>query len=167
MKPDLSRLLRPKSIAVVGGGAWCAQIILQSRRMNFSGRIDVVNPRGAVIEGVQSVMDMAGLSAPPDAVFVGVNRIATVDVVRSLSAMGAGGAVCFASGFSESAAEDEIGVDLQAALVAAAGDMPVFGAELLWVHQCVGWSAVVARSAWLRCGGAGGRHSYTIVQHRD
>ncbi len=150
MKPDLSRLLRPKSIAVVGGGAWCAQIILQSRRMNFSGRIDVVNPRGAVIEGVQSVMDMAGLSAPPDAVFVGVNRIATVDVVRSLSAMGAGGAVCFASGFSESAAEDEIGVDLQAALVAAAGDMPVLGPNcygfinaldgaLLWPdqHGCV------------------------------
>jgi acetyl-CoA synthetase len=41
--------------------------------------------------------------------------------------MGAGGAVCFASGFSEAVAEDAAGSDLQAALVAAAGDMPILG----------------------------------------
>jgi acyl-CoA synthetase (NDP forming) len=150
MKSDLMRLLRPRSIAVVGGGTWCAQIILQLRRMNFEGRIDVVHPRGAVIEGVQSVSDLCQLPAPPDAVFIGVNKVATVDFVRSLSAMGAGGAVCFASGFSEAAAEDEAGVDLQAALVAAAGDMPVLGPNcygfinaldgaLLWPdqHGCI------------------------------
>lgn len=127
MSCDLSRLLRPKSIAVIGGGAWCAQIIMQSRRMNFAGRIDVVHPRGEVFEGVQSVTALDALETPPDAVFIGVNRNSTIEVVRALSQMGAGGAVCFASGFSEAAAEDQAGADLQAALIAAAGDMPILG----------------------------------------
>lgn len=150
MARDLSRLLRPRSIAVIGGGAWCAQIIRQSRRMNFTGRIDVVHPRGEVIEGVQAVTDLTALENVPDAVFVGVNRNATIEVVRQLAELGAGGAVCFASGFSEAAAEDALGADLQAALVEAAGDMPVLGPNcygfinaldgaLLWPdqHGCV------------------------------
>jgi len=150
MARDLSRLLRPQSIAVIGGGAWCAQIIRQSRRMNFAGSIDVVHPRGEIIEGVQAVTELAALRTPPDAVFVGVNRNATIEVVRTLARMGAGGAVCFASGFSEAAAEDQSGADLQAALVSAAGDMPILGPNcygfinaldgaLLWPdqHGCV------------------------------
>ncbi len=41
--------------------------------------------------------------------------------------MGAGGATCFASGFAESEAEGTGGADLQARLVAAAGEMPILG----------------------------------------
>lgn len=147
---DLSRLLRPRSIAVVGGGEWCAQIIRQSRRMNFTGRIDVVHPRGGVVEGIQAVTGLELLEASPDAVFVGVNRVATIEVVAALSEMGAGGAVCFASGFTEAAAEDDSGAELQAELVEAAGEMPVLGPNcygfinaldgaLLWPdqHGCV------------------------------
>ncbi len=150
MSRDLSRLLRPHSIAVVGGGAWCAQIIRQSRRMGFAGKIDVVHPRGVVVEGVQAVTSLDALGHVPDAVFIGVNRHATIEVVTALAGMGAGGAVCFASGFSEAAAEDQSGADLQAALVSAAGDMPVLGPNcygfinaldgaLLWPdqHGCV------------------------------
>jgi len=44
-----------------------------------------------------------------------------------LSQMGAGGAVCFASGFLESQAETQDGASLQAELVSAAGDMPILG----------------------------------------
>ena len=150
MVRNLSRLLRPQSITVVGGGAWCAQIIRQSRLMNFAGRIDVVHPRGGVIEGIQAVTDLGLLETPPDAVFVGVNRVATIEVVAALAEMGAGGAVCFASGFTEAAAEDDSGAALQTALVEAAGDMPVLGPNcygfinaldgaLLWPdqHGCV------------------------------
>lgn len=154
---DLSRLLRPKSIAVIGGGAWCAQIIRQSRRMSFAGSINVVHPRGEVIEGVQAMASLDQLETLPDAVFVGVNRQATIEVVAKLAEMGVGGAVCFASGFSEAAAEDGTGRDLQAQLVAAAGDMPILGPNcygfinaldgaLLWPdqHGCVAVESGVA-----------------------
>ena len=123
----LERLFRPRSIAVVGGGAWCAQIIRQSRRMRFNGKIDVVHPRAEEIEGVVPVRSLADLSEPPDAVFIGVNRHTTVEVVGELSRMGAGGAVCFASGFSEAQAEVAGAKDLESELVAAAGDMPILG----------------------------------------
>lgn len=127
MARDLSRLLRPRSIAVVGGGAWCAQVVKQSLLMGFSGDIHIVHPKGAVIEGIASVPTVEDLPQVPDAVFVGVNRHVAIDVVGRLARMGAGGAVCFASGFAEAAAEDASGTDLQAQLVAAAGDMPVLG----------------------------------------
>ncbi len=150
MMRNLSRLLRPSSIAVIGGGAWCRQIILQSRRMGFEGALQVVHPAREDVEGVATVRSLADLPGAPDAAFVGVNRHATIDTVATLSAMGAGGAVCFASGFSESAAEDSGATDLQARLVAAAGEMPILGPNcygfinaldgaLLWPdqHGCV------------------------------
>ncbi|NOR29624.1 MAG: CoA-binding protein [Sulfitobacter sp.] len=127
MMRNLDRLLRPKSIVLIGGGAWGAQVIRQSQRMGFQGALYIVHPKGVSIEGIQAFRSLAELPEVPDAAFVGVNRRATVDVVAELSAMGAGGAVCFASGFSEAEAEDDTATALQAQLVAAAGVMPILG----------------------------------------
>ena len=127
MNRDLSRLLRPSSVALIGGGAWGAQIIKQTKRMGFAGAIHVVNPKLGSVEGIQAVASVKDLPSAPDAVFVGVNRQATVSVVGELARMGAGGAVCFASGFAEARAEDAMAEDLQAQLVAAAGGMPILG----------------------------------------
>lgn len=127
MKGDLNRLLRPKSIALVGGGAWGAQIIKQTRKMGFAGLIYVVHPQAGIVEGIRAAPSLADLPEAPDAVFVGVNRKTTIQVVAELSAMGAGGAVCFASGFAEAGAEDRAAQGLQAQLVEAAGDMPILG----------------------------------------
>ncbi|WP_436398309.1 acetate--CoA ligase family protein [Roseobacter sp. S98] len=127
MQRDLSRLLRPRSVAVIGGGGWCRQVLRQLKRMGFDGDVWRVHPRPDPVEGVPALGGLADLPGVPDAVFIGVNRHQTVDVVRALSAMGAGGAVCFASGFSEAVGEDAAAGDLQVALTEAAGDMPVLG----------------------------------------
>lgn len=119
---DLARLLRPRSVAVVGGGAWAANVVDQCRRMGFAGPIWPVNPTRAEIAGLPCLPDLAAMPAAPDAVFIGVNRHATLGVVADLAAMGAGGAVCFAAGWAEAGAGA-----LQADLVAAAGDMPILG----------------------------------------
>ena len=118
---DLARLLRPRSIAVLGSG-WAVNVIEQCRKMGFNGRVWPVHPTRAEIAGVPCIPALSALPGAPDATFVGVNRHATLEVVAELSAMGAGGAVAFASGWSETGA-----VDLQAQLVAAAGAMPVLG----------------------------------------
>ncbi|MCE8539143.1 acetate--CoA ligase family protein [Ruegeria pomeroyi] len=127
MSKGLSRMFQPRSIAVIGGGAWCRQVIVQCRRMGYGGAIWPVHPKSAEVEGYPAFARLEDLPGAPDAAFIGINRHATVEAVALLSAMGAGGAVCFASGFSEALAEDETGSDLQAALVAAAGDMPILG----------------------------------------
>ena len=127
MTRGLTRLFRPSSIAVIGGGAWCAQVVAQSRKMGFEGAIWPVHPRGGEMAGLPVFNRLEDLPRPPDAAFIGINRAATIEAVAQLSAMNAGGAVCFASGFSETQAEDTSGESLQVGLVAAAGDMPILG----------------------------------------
>lgn len=117
----LSRLLAPRSIAVIGGD-WAAAVVRQLLRSGFSGQIWPVHPTRPDMEGVPCVRDVAALPEGPDAAFVGLSRDRAPDVLRVLAGLGAGGAVSFASGFAEAGAEDR-----QAALVAAAGEMPVLG----------------------------------------
>lgn len=124
---SLNRLFRPKTIAVVGGGAWCKLVIEQCQKMGFDGQIWPVHPKAEELAGLPVYRDIDSLPEAPDASFIGVNRFATIDVVRALSQRGAGGAVCFASGFLEAQAEDAEGADLQAQLLDAAGEMPFLG----------------------------------------
>ncbi|MEM9241539.1 MAG: CoA-binding protein, partial [Pseudomonadota bacterium] len=97
--PDLSRLLQPKSIAVIGGGAWCASVVEQCRKMGFAGPVWPVHPSKPVLAGEATFPSLSDLPGIPDASFIGVNRNITIDTVKALNAMAAGGAVCFASGF--------------------------------------------------------------------
>ncbi len=123
----LHRLFHPKTIAVVGGGAWGSEVIRQCQKIGFAGDIWVVHPTKDDVAGLRPFRTVADLPDAPDAVFIGVNRHATVDVVRSLSEMSAGGAICFASGFREAVHEAADGDELQTALLQAAGDMPIIG----------------------------------------
>jgi acyl-CoA synthetase (NDP forming) len=71
---------------------------------------------------------VADLPHAPDVAFIAVNRHATIDVVTQLSKIGAGGAVCYASGFAESGLQSGIdGTALQQQLIMAAGEMPLLG----------------------------------------
>ncbi|MEL6476105.1 MAG: acetate--CoA ligase family protein [Pseudomonadota bacterium] len=126
MSADLSRLFRPASIAVIGGG-WGMAVVEQCLKMGFAGPVWPVHPTRAEMHGLPCMSTIADLPGAPDAVFLAINRHATVAAVAELSAMGAGGAVCFASGFAEAEDDPEAGADLQAQLVAAAGQMPVLG----------------------------------------
>ncbi len=117
----LNRLLRPRSIAVLGGG-WAENVIAQCRKMGFDGPVWPVHPTRAEVGGLGAFPSLGDLPEPPDATFIGVNRHATVGIVAELAAMGAGGAICFASGWEEAG---EAG--LQADLVAASGAMPILG----------------------------------------
>ncbi|MBB3132853.1 acetyl-CoA synthetase [Rhizobium pisi] len=122
----LDRLLRPQTIAVFGGRE-ARRVIEQCDRMGFAGEIWPVHPKLDEVLGRRCCRSLSDLPAAPDAAFVGVNRVLTVDIVRGLSRAGAGGAVCYASGFSEATAELADGAELQQALLEAAGDMPILG----------------------------------------
>ena len=118
----LQRLLRPRHIVVMGG-RWAEAVIVSCLDMEFEGEIWPVHPIREDIKGVKAYPSLDTLPQAPDAVFLGINRHASIEVVKELSAMGAGGVVAFASGF----AEVDDGADLQDELVTAAGEMPVLG----------------------------------------
>ena len=123
---SLDRLIRPKSIAVFGGKE-AGRVIEQSRKMGFKGDIWPVHPTREEVHGYKCYRSVAELPAAPDAAFIGVNRLAAIEIIGQLAARGAGGAICYASGFSEAVKELPDGPALQAKLVEAAGDMAVVG----------------------------------------
>ncbi len=120
---DLSRLLRPRSIAVFGGH-FAEAVVEQCDRAGYAGALWPINPKRSDIHGHKCFADVEALPGVPDAAFIGVNRNQTIEVIESLAAMGAGGATAFASGFKETGEEGE---DLQNAFIKAAGEMPVIG----------------------------------------
>ena len=123
---SLDRLLRPKTIAVFGGKE-ARRVIFQCDKMGFKGEIWPVHPKEDEIYGRKCYRSVADLPSAPDAAFVGVNRNLSVEIVRQLSERGAGGAICYASGFLEAQSELSDGADLQAELVRAAGKMRIIG----------------------------------------
>ena len=118
---DLRRLLAPRSIALVGG-APAERVVRQCLKLGFDGPIWPVHPTRSDLAGVPCVPSLDALPEVPDAVFLGVNRHATVEAMAMLRSIGAGGAVCYGSGFAESGE-----ADLQRDLLDAAGDMAFFG----------------------------------------
>ena len=121
VRVDLSRLLRPRSVAAIGG-AWAENVVRECKKMNFPGEIWPVNPGRESVCGVPCFGKISDLPGAPDAAFSGVNRKASVRVARELAEAGCGGAVFFAAGFAE--ARDD---GLQRELAEAAGAMPFLG----------------------------------------
>lgn len=123
MRRLMRRLLRPASIAAIGGKP-AAEVVRQNDRLGFTGDIWPVHPTHASVAGRPAFRSVAELPGVPDAVFLATNRHRSVDLVAQLAALGAGGVVCYAAGFAET---DDEGCALQSALCAAAGAMPLLG----------------------------------------
>ena len=123
----LSRTLNPRSVALFGTGP-AQSVIEQCQKLGFNGQLWPVHPTRASIAGVKCFKSIADLPSAPDVAFIAVNRYATLDVVTQLAKVGAGGAVCYASGFAESGIQSGVsGIELQQQLVQAAGEMPLLG----------------------------------------
>ncbi len=117
------RLLKPRSIAVFGGSQ-AQEVIRQSDRMGYEGEIWPVHPKKSEIQGRRAYRSVEELPGSPDAAYVGVNRHLTIDIVRALAARDAGGAICYATGFTEAGEE---GSRLEGGLLEASGAMPLVG----------------------------------------
>ena len=167
---DLSRLLRPRSIAVIGGGAFGTNVVEQCLKMGYAGEVWPVHPSRPEVHGVPAFKSVADLPGAPDAAFVAVNRTLTIDIIRQLAERGTGGAICFAAGFLETGNDDADGAGLQTALVEAAGSMPIIGPNcyglinyadgaLLWPDQHGGrrlepgerGAAIITQSSNIAC----------------
>jgi acetyl-CoA synthetase len=120
---NLRRLFAPRHAAVIGGRE-AAEVIRQCRQIGYAGALWPVHPSRESIEGLPCFRDISELPEAPDAAFVAVPREATIDVVAALARRGAGGAVCYASGFAEVGGAGEV---LQRRLIEAAGEMAIIG----------------------------------------
>ncbi len=120
---NLKRLMTPRHIAVIGGHE-AEEVIRQCAKNGFAGPIWPVNPRRDNLAGLTTFASVADLPTAPDAVFLAIPREAAIVVTRQLAARGAGGVVCYASGFAEAGPD---GKALQDQLLEAAGEMALIG----------------------------------------
>jgi acetyl-CoA synthetase len=117
---SLDRLLRPRSVAVVGAtdrdGSYGAQALISLEAIGFPGEVWGVNPGRTEALGRPCVASLSDLPEAADAVVVAIPAAGVPDVIEQAGALGCGGAVVFSAGFAEVAE----GAALQAQLTAAA-----------------------------------------------
>ena len=140
---NLTRLLRPRSVAVVGAtdrpGSYGAQALLNLAAIGFPGSIWGVNPGRTDVLGRPCVPSVADLPEPVDAVIVAIPAAGVPAALEQAGERGCGGAVVFSAGFAEVPG----GVSHQAQLAEAAirHQLPVCG------PNCNGIVATHARVA--------------------
>lgn len=139
IRDNLQRMLAPQHVAFVGGRSM-ARALKRCAEGGYQGQMWLVNPQHDHLEGVPCVRSVAELPCGPDAVFIATNRELTLTCVAELAAIGAGGAICYASGFAETGAE---GQALQQQLLKAAGNMALLGPNcyglLDYLHSSALW----------------------------
>jgi acyl-CoA synthetase (NDP forming) len=132
---SLTRLLNPSSIAFIGGNE-CAIAIRRTKELGFAGKIYAVHPKREELSGVPTLKSVADIPGPVDAAFIAVKNEPTIEVVRTLSKRGCGGAVIYAAGFAETG-----NTELQRRLLDAANGMPLMG------PNCYGFVNTLSRAA--------------------
>ena len=122
-RTNLSRLISPKSIAVIGNrGANFA--IRESKKLGYNHKIWAIHPTLDFLEGIKCYKDIKDLPEAPDATFIAVNAESAIAIVADLKSIGGGGAVLYASGFGELG---EKGIKRNQRLEEAADGMPLIG----------------------------------------
>src|ERR1041385_5562989 len=128
--PGLSKLLRPRSVAVVGAstraGSTGLRLIQHLRLGGFTGAVYPINPRYPDILGVKCYPSLTDLPEAPDAMFVALPGDAVLAVLEEAGRKGVGAAVINAAGFADSGPD---GVKLQDEMVRIAQryDMAICG----------------------------------------
>jgi len=141
MTADIRRLIAPRSIALIGAGAWTDAVAAGNAAVGYSGAIWRVHPTRTSTAAAPYFRSVADLPAAPDATFIAVPNHEAPAVAGALAARGAGGFVCFTAGFSETGSE--AGRLLTDDLVKQAGSLPFFG------PNCYGFVNFFDRAAML------------------
>ncbi|VTU28102.1 acetate--CoA ligase family protein [Variovorax sp. RA8] len=125
---SISRLLKPRSVAVIGASADAAKTagrpVAYLRKHGFTGEIYPVNPRVGSIDGLTCYPDIASIPGTPDVGIVLLGAERAHQAVRELAAKGTAAAIVLASGYTETGEE---GARRQQQLVEAAGSMRILG----------------------------------------
>ena len=177
----LDRVLRPRSVAVVGASADRTRIggrpIDYMLQQGFKGQIYPVNPNRAEIQGLPAFASVAALPEAPDTAIVAVPTALAMQAIEDLGAKGVKSAIVFTAGFAEM---DAAGGSLQMEMLATARryGMRLVGPNCLGLFNAhIGFYAIFSSSletGWPGAGrvgiasqsGAYGTHMFAIARNR-
>ncbi|HTN13751.1 MAG TPA: acetate--CoA ligase family protein [Sphingomonadaceae bacterium] len=131
---QIDRLLRPKSVAVVGAsdrhGALGATLLNNLVQYEFAGDIYPVNPKREEIQGLKCYASVDQLPEGIDCAVLAIPRPFVLDTVRGLAKRGCGAVVIYSAGFSE-AGEEGLKEQLELGVIAAEYGMVIEGPNCL------------------------------------
>jgi len=122
---DIRRLIAPRSIALIGAGAWTDAVAAGNAAIGYSGTIWRVHPSRASTATTAYYRSIDELPGTPDATFVAVPNHEVPGVASALASRAAGGFVCFSAGFAETGSD--AGRELTEQLLKSAAALPFFG----------------------------------------
>ena len=128
---DISKLLRPRAVAVVGaseksgfGGDTCRNIL---ENQADTSHVYPVNPKKETVFGKKCYPTLADLPEEIDLVILCTSQKTIVDFLKQAKAKGAGAAVVYASGYSEVGTDEGKAFEKELVDAAKALDMVVMG----------------------------------------
>lgn len=132
--PDLSRLLTPRSVVIVGAsptpGALGNSVLRNLERHGYRGDIHLINPKRDAIDGRPCLRSIDDLPMGVDAAVLAIPGPAVLGAVKALAARGVGAAIIFSAGFAEGG-EEGLAAQAEVARIAAEHDMVVEGPNCL------------------------------------
>jgi acetate---CoA ligase (ADP-forming) len=134
-REQLSRLLHPASIAVIGAssraGSFGERVLLNMA--HFAGRAYPVNARYQAIGEHKCYPNVRDLPEVPDCAVITAAREAVEEIVLDCAKAGVGGAIIFASGYSETGKEDRIAQQERLAAIARETGLRIVGPNCIGV----------------------------------
>lgn len=132
--PDLSRLITPRSVAIVGAsptlGALGNSVMRNLERHGFSGDVHLINPKRDEIDGRPCLPSIEALPEGVDVAILAIPGPAVLGAVRALAERKAGGAIIFSAGFAEGG-DEGLAAQAEVARIARDHDMIVLGPNCL------------------------------------
>ncbi|WP_298199176.1 acetate--CoA ligase family protein [Novosphingobium sp.] len=130
----ITRLLRPKSVAVVGAsdkpGALGASVLGNLDRNGFAGTVYPINPNREAIGARPCLASVADLPEGVDVAVLAIPQPAVLDAVRGLAARRCGAVIVFSAGFAEGGPEG-LAQQAEIARIAAEAGMVLEGPNCL------------------------------------
>jgi len=132
--PNLSRLLTPRSVAIVGAsptpGALGNSVLRNLERHGYAGDIHLINPKRDAIDGRKCLKSIDELPQGVDAAVLAIPGPAVLPAVQALAVRGVGAAIIFSAGFAEGG-EEGLAAQAEVARIAAEHGMVVEGPNCL------------------------------------
>ena len=134
-REQLMRLLHPQSVAVIGAstraGSFGERVLFNMQFYN--GRHYPVNGRYETIGEARCYPTVLELPEVPDCAVITAPREAVEEIVLDCAKAGVGGAIIFASGYSETAKEDRIAQQERLAAIARETGLRIIGPNCIGV----------------------------------